>query len=1124
MEFVVVALLVALVVYVLGKRLGAGDSAGASLFEASEGGTEEGGFESPPLDIYDISAHLADFFNVTAHPKDLLNSAVFEQGVRTLCKRTCTVETLVSYATGDNAIISCLAMEALRRRQDGGEAHGAVCGCIGTIGPWPQYFGLKFLAEKTPPEEPIIGPVLAVTVNYLEQRLSRSFLAEFVQDRIQAGEEPSFEKVSVDLNENALRAIRGFLADLEPGSRDRLTGCLDRWQSARVDERLLRSVGSLWDEKETEKAEVLVDHPALNDALNQLEAGLVADRPQPSLVVGERGVGKTAILRKLAQRLHGRGWTVFVCGHADLIAGQIYVGQLEDRLKAIIEQLRGQRRVVWFVPSFHAMAYAGRHLHNPISTLDIILPLVEHGDLRIVGETTPAALNKVLQQQPRVATAFASLRVEPLTPQATLDLAKQWLARSAECEGEELLAQAWDLAQQYLGDRAAPGNLLGLLEMTLHRLQATSDCAKPTLRLDDVLVTLAGQTGLPLEILDHRRGLDVEGLRGLLSQRVIGQEEAVDCLVDRIVMMKAGLTETTRPIGVFLFAGPTGTGKTEIAKTLAEWLFGDAKALTRLDMSELQTPESLGRLIGQADGDRGDSLADQIRKRPFSVVLLDEFEKAHPKVWDTFLQVFDDARITDARGQIADFQHAVIILTSNLGAEIPTGAPMGFGSRAHGFNPRGVQAAIDSAFRREFINRLDRVVIFRPLSRETMRKILQKELVSAFQRRGLRNRAWAVEWDEAAIDFLLEKGFTRDLGARPLKRAIEQYLLSPLAMTIVTHDAPEGDQFLFVSCKENRLEVTFVDPDALPGETSHSDEMEAAVVAGEELSAQSILLQPRGTAEELTVLRQHLEKLELAVAAKSWQARKEDAFREMGSPDFWSSSARFATLSLAEYLDRVNAGVQRARSLLGRLEGRSGGRRGKPPLHLVGLLAQNLFLLETAYRDVAEGRPREAFLAIEVRQDGTQDWDRSVDFARRVTGMYESWADARRMRLTQLEDLDGTSKPVFRRVYAVSGYGAYSLLAPERGLHVLEWPGAKPRQFERASVHVWVAPHGDGPPAANLKELLYEARQALHQDDAADLTVVRRYREKPSPLVRDAVRGWRSGRLDLVLAGNFDAL
>ncbi len=286
------------------------------------------------------------------------------------------------------------------------------------------------------------------------------------------------------------------------------------------------------------------------------------------------------------------------------------------------------------------------------------------------------------------------------------------------------------------------------LDATDRRLAAegkTSAEGNGEITLDDLLVTLSQLTGLPVEMLDEREGLDLAELRSFFERRVLGQPEAVECLVERAAMIKAGLTDPTRPQGVFLFVGPTGTGKTEIAKTLAEFLFGSPDRMIRLDMSELQTWESQGRILGDAD-ETSDSaaLVNLIRKQPFSVVLLDEFEKAHASVWDLFLQVFDDGRLTDRRGNTADFRHSVIIMTSNLGATLPHGASVGFSQEAQ-FAAGSVERAVARAFRREFVNRIDRVVVFRPLGRGVMRDLLRKELNDVLTRRGLRTRQWAVE-------------------------------------------------------------------------------------------------------------------------------------------------------------------------------------------------------------------------------------------------------------------------------------------------------------------------------------------------------------------------------------------
>jgi ATP-dependent Clp protease ATP-binding subunit ClpC len=700
------------------------------------------------------------------------------------------------------------------------------------------------------------------------------------------------------------------------------------------------------------------------------------------------------------------------------------------------------------------------------------------------------------------------------------------------------LREALQLAKQYLGDKAAPGNLLILLDATRRRMLAEEKVEREEITLDDLLVTLSQLTGLPVQILDEREGLDLSELRAFFERRVLGQPEAVDCLVERVAMVKAGLTDPTRPQGVFLFVGPTGTGKTEIAKTLAEFLFGSPDRMIRLDMSELQTWESQARILGESE-ETSDSaaLVNQIRKQPFSVVLLDEFEKAHTAVWDLFLQVFDDGRLTDKRGNTADFRHSVIIMTSNLGATLPHGASVGFAQEQSQFAAGSVERAVGRAFRREFVNRIDRVVVFRPLGRGVMRDLLRKELNDVLTRRGLRTRQWAVEWDESAIEFLLEKGFTADLGARPLKRAVERYLLSPLAMTIVNHQFPEGDQFLFVrsSSDGEALDVQFVDPDA-PEEDADSsalvEEVEAGADETRELRLETIVLEPRGAPEELRVLQEKYDRVAAQVEDEAWAARKDEALSRMQSSDFWSSPERFTTLGAIEYMDRVEAGLDTAGSLLARLRG---DRRRLPP-DLVGRVAQQLYLLDSACRGMREGHPRDAFLLVTAAREPGTDRARGEAFARRLAQMYKRWAERRRMRFELFEEPDeesrnnngGASPGEYRALLAVSGYGAYTILLPESGAHVFETAQEeKPFRPTRAIVRVIGQP--DEPAGRGANALRQQAERALSDETStannnAAATIVRRYREEPSPLVRDSVRGWRTGRLERVLEGDFDLI
>ncbi|MCZ6819227.1 MAG: AAA family ATPase, partial [Calditrichaeota bacterium] len=636
---------------------------------------------------------------------------------------------------------------------------------------------------------------------------------------------------------------------------------------------------------------------------------------------------------------------------------------------------------------------------------------------------------------------------------------------------------------------------------------------------DDLYVTLSGLTGLPRSILDDRQGLDLAELRQLFETRVLGQPEAIDCLVERVAMIKSGLTDATRPLGVFLFAGPTGTGKTEIAKTLAEFLFGSPDRMVRLDMSELQTEESVGRIVGDVSRD-GDTraLVHQIQKQPFSLVLLDEFEKAHPSVWNLFLQVFDDGRLTDRSGNTADFRHAIIILTSNLGATISAGLSIGFQSGNANFSMASVEKAIAQTFRREFVNRLDRVVIFRPLSRVIMRDILLKELNDVIQRRGLRNREWAIEWEDSAIEFLLQKGFAADLGARPLKRAVERYLLSPLAITIVNHQFPQGDQFLFVRSDGARINVEFVDPDQ-PEAEKETPEPTVAVEEKQPASLKALMLDARGTSQEVGYLQHTFAELQTTISSEAWQTRKQEALNRTYERGFWEAADRYTVLGTVEYMDRIETGLSTAGSLLNRLNGQKSDERTKFPREILGRLAQQLYLVSEAYTTFADSRPRDAFLCLEANLISRQQADLTKFYARQLADMYRSWASKRKMHLKVLKD-DATGDNDFHCIFSVQGFGAFSILQPEAGLHVFEAPKEE-SGFQRYRVRVRVVAQPDAP-AKNAEHLLQQALAALSADADVQAVIVRRYRREPSPLVRDNVGKWRTGRLNRVLDGDFD--
>lgn len=1073
-------------------------------------------------ELYALAGEMADYYNQSAQPNDLLGHESFKKGVKLLVGERYRPTDLVAYYEGDNAIIACMALEALRKRNDGDkdELFDSVSRSLNTVAPWTRFFALRLFQKRVDP--PLIGRLLLLCDNSWDNRFCLQYLTEFARGQMERGEQPSFgeelDRASDDQADFLERAARQIGGDGGEALLDQIA----RWRDSRIDTTFLSSVGSVGP---ASNAARLVQDDRLVRRTGQVERVLLGKRPRSVLLVGRNGVGKSAVLRAVTARLAEKGWVIFNAAASDVVANQVYIGELEGRVQKMLQVLSGRRKVLWVVPAFHELMWTGRHQHNPNSVLDLVQPAIDRGDLLVAGETDPEAYERLLLSRPRLRSILEALVLEPYDDTETLALAREWWKlRAADTTGhattpnDETLAEALLLSRQYLGQRAAPGNLIQLLRLTLESRPANADSSPPRTApsASELLATVSRLTGLPLSILDDQQSIDVRSLRSFFESRVMGQGEAVNCLVERVALVKAGLTDPTRPAGVFLFTGPTGTGKTELCKALAEFLFGSPERMVRLDMSEFQTEDSLSRILGDGGSQGGSAaLVNQVRNQPFSVLLLDEFEKAHPRIWDLFLQLFDDGRLTDRQGNTADFRHSIVIMTSNLGGDLSRAGSIGFG----GESSPDSQNALEGAFRKEFLNRIDRVVVFQPLRRSVMREILLKELDQVLARRGLRNRAWAVEWEESAIDFLLDAGFTRDMGARPLKRAIEQHLLAPLALTIVDHRLPQGDQFLFVRSGGQRLEVVFVDPDQPENEEARVEP------AGEDKarprSLTRLALDASGVHTELEFLSSEYSRISAVMSDPGWVERKEQAVAAMEQPAFWDRQDRFTTLGLIEYLDRLDVGLGTAGSLLRRLS-RPDGDRSQVSRPIVQRLAHQLYLLDVATSGVLDGQPCDAFLLISPGRDPGADNEVTDRFADQIGKMYRSWCSRRGMRLTILDEPGGDQRNGSRQILAISGFGAYPILARERGLHVLEIR-SDGRSPARHRVRVRVQPQPDRP-AHGPEELLSQALELFGGAVPEQPEIVRRYREEPSPLVRDSVRNWRTGRLDRVLAGDFDLM
>ncbi|MCB9877366.1 MAG: ATP-dependent Clp protease ATP-binding subunit [Planctomycetes bacterium] len=1089
-------------------------AAAANATAASSGATRE--------QLLQLARELNDVYEVIAHPDDLRTQPSFARAVELLSGDALPLDDLFGYLVGDNSALACAAAAATEHRAElQGREHELVPRLDG-ISIYARTFLLRTIARSAAPDTAIA--VLLASNGSWGSAMGRDLLRGYVRERLDAEllQQPAVRRRFTGLDEAHVGWLRDTLEPLDSDAARALLTLLGDRSAAGVDLKALRGFATVLDADESFR--LPLGSPTQEQAFVELQRALHRDPPRSLLLVGPRGVGKSVLAERLARELCADGWTVFTAGATQLLAGQSYIGQLEQRVVDLVRAVGGRPRVLWVAPDLAEFLTAGRTMQSPTGLLDLLLPHLVRGELRILAPMTSAAAELLLRQSPLLRQATVTVRLGEAGSEETLQMAREWLQRGVAAGGapwcdDAVLAEVFQRAQQHVVDQQRPGSLLSTLAALREHVTAGAGNARPA-TLDDVIALLSRLTGLPPVVLDERDGLDLDSVRRAFAARVMGQPEAVDCLVERIAMLKAGLCDPRRPVGVFLFTGPTGTGKTELCRALAAYLFGSEQRLLRLDMSEFQQPESIARLVGDADDVHGRrALVHEVREQPFSVVLLDEIEKAHPLVFDLFLQVFDEGRLTDRRGRVADFRHTIVILTSNLGVKSLEGAGLGFG----GGGP-DLQRALEEVFRREFLNRIDRVVVFRALDRDTLRDVLKKELDLVLQRRGLRSRPWAVEWDESALQFLLQQGYSEALGARPLRRAIERHVLAPLASAIVTDCTPAGDQFLFVRSDGRAVRVEFVDPDAEVAPDA------AAALEPCQRGLRELARDAVGSADELLAVQRELDELLQRVGEETWTRRKADAYEAMGGRDFWTSDGRHAVLGLIELKSRIEEAVQGAHErVAGMLQ-----QRGAPNADEVRDRAARALLLQLAIAAVEHDEPQDAYLSIAPLHDVHGDAAATRAFATRLVGMYRAWARRRGMQWRELEGGGGAAGGAAGGVaggvadggalLAVTGFAAWPLLRLENGLHVFDLgdPGSAGGGVRPCRVRVTVVPQPPVPATGDAERML--ARSALQPAAASTPVIVRRYREVPSPEVRDRVRGWRSGRLDRVLGGEFDVI
>ena len=615
------------------------------------------------------------------------------------------------------------------------------------------------------------------------------------------------------------------------------------------------------------------------------------------VLLGEAGVGKTAIVEGMAQKIVANDVPeilserrIVVLDLAMMVAGTKYRGQFEERIKAVMNEVRRAKNVLLFIDELHTLVGAGG-AEGAIDASNVLKPALSRGEIQCIGATTLDEYRKYIEKDGALERRFQTIVVEPPNKADSIEILKglrdRYEAHHRVQITDAAVETAVELSDRYITARVQPDKSIDVIDEAGARIRLKSMSKPPNLAdieeqierlsiekdeavkaadyekaaelrdkaeslrrekeqiqrdwrakakevdgvVDEEVIAevVSKMTGVPLTRLEKAETERLLQLEDELHKTVVSQDDAIKAISKSIRRARSGLKDPRRPMGSFIFVGPSGVGKTLLSKALAEFMFGDADSLIRIDMSEYMEKHNVSRLIGAPPGyvgyEEGGQLTEQIRRRPYAVVLLDEIEKAHPDVFNMLLQIMEEGQLTDSFGRHVSFRNVILIMTSNIGADlIKNKAGFGFAKKSEEADYEKMKTVLNTEieryFRPEFINRLDDVIVFRPLNREDLVGIVEYELKKVFQR--LEERDMAIELDQPAKDFLIDKGYNPDFGARPLRRAIEQYVEDPLSEAILREEFVPG-QIIKVTRKDEEAHLAFT-PEDKPEEEAPPDE------------------------------------------------------------------------------------------------------------------------------------------------------------------------------------------------------------------------------------------------------------------------------------------------------------
>ena len=515
------------------------------------------------------------------------------------------------------------------------------------------------------------------------------------------------------------------------------------------------------------------------------------------ILIGEPGVGKSAIVEGLALRIENgeaptlQGRRIVSLDIASMVAGTTYRGQFEERMKTVINELHKHPEIILFVDEIHTIMGAG-NAQGSLDAANILKPALARGEVQCVGATTISEYRKTIEKDGALERRFQKVQVQPTSPEETYAA----LTRLSEVYGtfhqvqytEEALHACVKLTDRYISDRFFPDKAIDAMdEAGAYKRQTTTETdSTPLITESDIAFVVSRMSGVPVQRVAQAETQQLRQMATVLQQRVIGQDKAIDTIVKAIQRSRMGLRDPKKPIGTFFLLGPTGVGKTHLAQCLAEEMFGNKDAIIRFDMSEYIEKHTVSLLVGAPPGyvahEEGGKLTEAVRRKPYSIVLFDEIEKAHPDIFNVLLQVMDEGRLTDRQGHIVDFKNTIIIMTSNVGtrqlSEFGSGIGFDAGEIDDKQSERTLTKALNRTFPPEFVNRLDNIVVFNPLNRESLAQILSLELYPLKLR--LEVMGYELEVTEETKEKLLKESLDRKFGARPLKRAIQTWVEDPI--------------------------------------------------------------------------------------------------------------------------------------------------------------------------------------------------------------------------------------------------------------------------------------------------------------------------------------------------------